>query len=88
MALSVLAEGRAAGVSLITLLSLHLKDQYQLHLGEFTGNAGDALDDAHVAGPGSPCADGVKFSTYDRPNCIDADVQCVRHSKSGWWFSR
>lgn len=74
-------------MSLITLCS-HLKDQYQLHLGEFTGNAGDALADAHGAGPGSPCADGVKFSTYDRPNCIDADIQCVRHSKSGWWFSR
>ncbi|XP_063333182.1 fibrinogen-like protein 1 [Pelmatolapia mariae] len=64
------------------------QDQYQLHLGEFTGNAGDALADAQGAGPGSPCADGVKFSTYDRPNCINADVQCVRHSKSGWWFSR
>ncbi|XP_049901560.1 fibrinogen-like protein 1 [Epinephelus moara] len=69
------------------------KDQYQLHLGEYNGNAGDALADAHGlpsarqkwAGPG-----GIKFSTYDQLNDGDADseAKCIRHSKSGWWFSR
>ncbi|XP_033479728.2 fibrinogen-like protein 1 isoform X1 [Epinephelus lanceolatus] len=69
------------------------KDQYQLHLGEYNGNAGDALADAHGlpsthqkwAGPG-----GIKFSTYDQLNDgnADSEAKCIRHSKSGWWFSR
>ncbi|XP_018556457.1 fibrinogen-like protein 1 isoform X2 [Lates calcarifer] len=68
------------------------KDQYQLHLGEYTGNAGDALADAHSpssagAGLGSS---KVKFSTFDQPNNDDTenDSQCIRLTKSGWWFSR
>ncbi|XP_068448100.1 fibrinogen-like protein 1 [Clinocottus analis] len=70
------------------------KDQYQLHVGEYTGNAGDALADVH----GRPSAgkkwtgtgSGVKFSTFDQLNGVDAenDAKCIRHSKSGWWFSR
>ncbi|XP_022595644.1 fibrinogen-like protein 1 [Seriola dumerili] len=70
------------------------KDQYQLHLEEFTGNAGDALADAHTLSPGGKKwanpglgSSGVKFSTFDQPN-NEADSQCVRLSKSGWWFSR
>ncbi|XP_030293391.1 fibrinogen-like protein 1 [Sparus aurata] len=33
----------------------------------------------------------VKFSTYDQQNdggAENEDAQCIRHSKSGWWFSR
>uniref|UniRef100_A0A3B4TMI4 Fibrinogen-like protein 1 n=1 Tax=Seriola dumerili TaxID=41447 RepID=A0A3B4TMI4_SERDU len=67
---------------------------YQLHLEEFTGNAGDALADAHTLSPGGKKwanpglgSSGVKFSTFDQPN-NEADSQCVRLSKSGWWFSR
>lgn len=65
------------------------KDQYQMHLGEYSGNAGDSLSEAHDSS-----SDGVKFSTYDHPNYIppddedDDDAKCVTHSKSGWWFSR
>ncbi|XP_054635041.1 fibrinogen-like protein 1 [Dunckerocampus dactyliophorus] len=58
------------------------KDQYQLHLGDYTGDAGDALADVHAGH--RPAA--VKFSTYDK--LPGGDAKCVRHSKSGWWFSR
>ncbi|KAJ3614933.1 hypothetical protein NHX12_018502 [Muraenolepis orangiensis] len=75
------------------------KDQYQLHLGEYTaGDAGDALD---AGGPMWGSA-GVKFGTFDRPgetNQLSADAaaaddddkggaKCIRHDRSGWWFSR
>nr|XP_061833207.1 fibrinogen-like protein 1 isoform X2 [Nerophis lumbriciformis] len=64
------------------------KDQYQLHLGDYSGNAGDALADVHTSqrpAPGSGLTK-VKFSTYDQQP--GGDAKCVRHSKSGWWFSR
>ncbi|XP_029285366.1 fibrinogen-like protein 1 [Cottoperca gobio] len=66
------------------------KDQYQLHVGDYTGNAGDALADVHSLPSPSLGSSGVKFSTYDQLNDGDAenDARCLRHSKSGWWFSR
>ncbi|XP_041839273.1 fibrinogen-like protein 1 [Melanotaenia boesemani] len=67
------------------------KDQYQLHVGEYTGDAGDSLADARMMNMNSPCEDGIKFSTYDHPNYVNADRdngRCVRLSKSGWWFCR
>ncbi|XP_058496080.1 fibrinogen-like protein 1 [Solea solea] len=65
------------------------KDQFQLHVGEYSGNAGDALSDTHdssSAGQPGLGSGGVKFSTYDLLN--NSDAQCIGHSKSGWWFSR
>uniref|UniRef100_A0A1A8KJA8 Fibrinogen-like protein 1 n=1 Tax=Nothobranchius kuhntae TaxID=321403 RepID=A0A1A8KJA8_NOTKU len=65
------------------------EDQYQLHVGEYNGNAGDFLADARSVNLNSPCRDGIKFSTYDHPNYINADNgRCIRHSRSGWWFCR
>ncbi|XP_060941667.1 fibrinogen-like protein 1 [Limanda limanda] len=70
------------------------KDEYQIHLGEYNGNAGDALVDVHTppsAGQKWTGPSGVKFSTFDQMNNSDqenSDAQCIRHSKSGWWFSR
>ncbi|MEQ2195469.1 hypothetical protein XENOCAPTIV_013326, partial [Xenoophorus captivus] len=64
------------------------KDQYQLHVGDYTGNAGDALADARGLNFNSPCKGGIKFSTYDHPNDMNAtgdNGRCIRHSKSGWW---
>ncbi|KAM9363257.1 fibrinogen-like protein 1 [Symphorus nematophorus] len=65
------------------------KDRYQLHLGEYTGNAGNALADGPPSGQKWT---GVKFSTFDHPNDAaaenDDDAKCIRLSKSGWWFSK
>ncbi|XP_041641971.1 fibrinogen-like protein 1 [Cheilinus undulatus] len=72
------------------------KDQYQLHLGEYNGNAGNALAGPHSTGQQwtgtGRESDGIKFSTYDHlndaPGDVDDDASCIRHSRSGWWFSR
>lgn len=72
------------------------QDQFQLHLGEYTGNAGNALADVRGprpagqkwAGPGSGST-RVKFSTYDQLNDESEDnAKCIRHTKAGWWFSK
>ncbi|KAM8842671.1 fibrinogen-like protein 1 isoform 1-T1 [Synchiropus picturatus] len=65
------------------------KDQYQLHLGKYAGNAGDAMAST-PRDPTIPGLDGINFSTYDHvsEDGTDKDAQCIRHSKSGWWFSR
>ncbi|XP_030643737.1 fibrinogen-like protein 1 [Chanos chanos] len=69
------------------------KDDYELRLGEYTGNAGDSLSNGHnrPAGPWTgpqSSGQGLKFSTYDHPSQPD-DPECIHHNtKSGWWFSR
>ncbi|XP_015250986.1 PREDICTED: fibrinogen-like protein 1 [Cyprinodon variegatus] len=58
---------------------------YQLHVGTYSGNAGDALHDQNGSG----------FSTYDRDNdncypCIYGDIafnKCTSKHGSGWWYS-
>ncbi|CAL8329103.1 unnamed protein product [Merluccius merluccius] len=68
------------------------------------GDAGDALGGAGQWTGSTPHSAGVKFSTFDRPasdahdpnrlsdNADDDDAddsaKCIRHDKSGWWFSR
>ncbi|XP_029949247.1 fibrinogen-like protein 1 [Salarias fasciatus] len=69
------------------------KDQYQLHVGEYSGTAGDALHECQRRGKACLHLDGIKFSTFDQPNDIGSDIgdqnnRCIRHSKSGWWFSK
>ncbi|XP_072418707.1 angiopoietin-related protein 5-like [Chiloscyllium punctatum] len=66
---------------------------YRLHLGNYSGNAGDAF-----RGPGPPEDDqnGHMFSTYDQDNddckpCIFGDTaieSCSAMFGSGWWFSQ
>lgn len=49
---------------------------YQIHVGGYTGNAGDSLS----------FHDGMKFSTEDMDN--DLNVRhCAAENKSGWWFN-
>lgn len=69
-------------------LFLLTQDEFQLHLGEYTGNAGNSLVNTHMAPPEEETwiFPGIKFSTYDHLN--DSESRCIRHSKSGWWFSR
>ncbi|XP_008315530.1 fibrinogen-like protein 1 [Cynoglossus semilaevis] len=57
------------------------KDQFQLHLGEYSGDAGDAL--ATVGSASRPS--GVKFSTFDHmthDRDKDSDTNCLSHSLS------
>lgn len=64
------------------------QDEYQLHLGEYRGNAGNALVNKRMAPPAEEklISPGIRFSTFDHLN--DSESRCIRHSKSGWWFSR
>ncbi|XP_038137840.1 fibrinogen-like protein 1, partial [Cyprinodon tularosa] len=58
---------------------------YQLRVGKYSGDAGDALRDQNGSG----------FSTYDRDNdycrpCIYGDIafdECTERHGSGWWYS-
>ncbi|XP_045902820.1 fibrinogen-like protein 1 isoform X2 [Micropterus dolomieu] len=65
--------------------------QYQLQLGDYNGKAADALADAH-APPGLFWAEmdgsrlGVKRGQIQHQ--LKDDGRCIRHSKSGWWFSK
>ncbi|KAM6971816.1 LOW QUALITY PROTEIN: fibrinogen-like protein 1 [Aplochiton taeniatus] len=70
------------------------KDQYQLHVGEYTGTVGDALAASPTPPTGQkwngPEGRGVKFSTYDHRNHDkdeDDSSRCIHHDMSGWWFS-
>ncbi|XP_074554761.1 fibrinogen C domain-containing protein 1-like [Halichoeres trimaculatus] len=59
---------------------------YKLHIGRYSGNAGDALRDQNNFG----------FSTMDRDNdgcspCIFGDIaqmECSFTAGGGWWYSR
>uniref|UniRef100_A0A3B4Z6S7 Fibrinogen-like protein 1 n=1 Tax=Stegastes partitus TaxID=144197 RepID=A0A3B4Z6S7_9TELE len=69
------------------------KDQYQLHLGEYSGNAGNALSDAYMEKWNGPCLvpNGVKFSTYDHSNAVDTepepdDVRCDSGNLNGHYY--
>lgn len=64
------------------------QDEYQLHLGEYTGNAGNSLVNKRMAPTSeeNQVFPGFKFSTFDHMN--DTESRCIRHSRSGWWFSR
>ncbi|XP_062378815.1 fibrinogen-like protein 1 isoform X2 [Sardina pilchardus] len=66
------------------------KDEYELQVGDYRGDAGDALVDAHPHSdrPQSNTPHGLKFSTYDHNNREEEEPQCIRQDKSGWWFSR
>ncbi|XP_041833206.1 angiopoietin-related protein 5-like [Melanotaenia boesemani] len=65
---------------------------YKLHVGKYSGNAGDAIRGAY---PGID-QNGFGFSTIDRDNdgcspCIFGDIaqsDCVSSEGGGWWYSR
>ncbi|XP_066525554.1 angiopoietin-related protein 5-like [Hoplias malabaricus] len=65
---------------------------YKLSVGEYSGNAGDAIRGAYSGID----QNGYGFSTSDRDNdgcspCIFGDIalnDCSAHEGGGWWFSR
>ncbi|XP_063074760.1 fibrinogen-like protein 1 [Engraulis encrasicolus] len=69
------------------------KNEYELQVGDYSGNASDALADAHPHpqaqwyDPQGNSHQGVKFSTPDHNN-YEEDPECIQQDQSGWWFSR
>ena len=53
---------------------------YRLHVGEYSGTAGDSITDSG----GYNNQNGMKFSTWDRDN--DANSQHCAQNGGGWWF--
>ncbi|XP_067345827.1 angiopoietin-related protein 5-like isoform X3 [Channa argus] len=68
------------------------KSAFKLHVGKYTGNAGDAIRGAYAGID----QNGYGFSTIDRDNdgcspCIFGDIaetQCSLSERGGWWYSR
>lgn len=68
------------------------KANFKLHVGKYSGNAGDAIRGAY---PGID-QNGYGFSTIDRDNdgcspCIFGDIalrECASSEGGGWWYSR
>ncbi|XP_071358533.1 angiopoietin-related protein 5-like isoform X2 [Trachinotus anak] len=68
------------------------KAAFKLHVGKYSGNAGDAIRGAY---PGID-QNGFGFSTIDRDNdgcspCIFGDIskrECSSSDGGGWWYSR
>ncbi|XP_062860711.1 fibrinogen-like protein 1 [Trichomycterus rosablanca] len=68
------------------------KTAYKLHVGTYSGNAGDAFRGLYTGID----QNGYGFSTYDRDNdgcspCIFGDIamdKCSDEKGGGWWFSR
>ncbi|XP_029351577.1 angiopoietin-4-like [Echeneis naucrates] len=67
------------------------EENFKLHVGKYSGTAGDAIRGAH---PGID-QNGCGFSTLDRDNdncspCIFGDIsvrECVTSFGGGWWYS-
>ncbi|XP_034473312.1 ficolin-1-like [Drosophila innubila] len=53
--------------------------QYALHtLGKASGSAGDSLRRQ----------EGQKFTTYDRDNDINVDINCAQEFTAAWWYEK
>eukprot|EP00062_Callorhinchus_milii_P006754 gi/632947624/ref/XP_007889140.1/ PREDICTED: angiopoietin-related protein 5 [Callorhinchus milii] len=69
------------------------REFYRLHLGNYSGNAGDAFRGIE---PFEDDQDGCMFSTYDKDNdrcspCIFGDLaieSCSDMFGGGWWFNQ
>ncbi|KAG7215869.1 hypothetical protein INR49_021850 [Caranx melampygus] len=68
------------------------KTAFKLHVGHYSGNAGDAIRGAYTGID----QNGFGFSTIDRDNdgcspCIFGDIgenECASSEGGGWWYSR
>jgi len=52
--------------------------KYQLHVTEYSGNAGDSLSSEH---------NGRPFSTYDQDNDSNNQLSCAVKGHGAWWYS-
>eukprot|EP00058_Branchiostoma_floridae_P001867 XP_002587355.1 hypothetical protein BRAFLDRAFT_96226 [Branchiostoma floridae] len=51
---------------------------YTLHIGGYSGDAGDSME----------FSNGMKFSAIDRDNDGFSPLHCAEHHSSGWWYNR
>ena len=56
---------------------------YKLHIGGYTGTAGDSM----AGGGGGSPNNGMKFSARDRDNDKISGHNCAQHTEGGWWFN-
>ena len=54
---------------------------YRLHIGKYSGNAGDSLADEQKFN-----VNGTKFTTFDRDN-DNSYNNCAESWKGAWWFT-
>ncbi|GAB1598434.1 fibrinogen-like protein 1 [Argonauta hians] len=67
------------GTAYAQYTSFHIddeKDNYKLHVSDYNGTAGDALNKYH---------NGMMFSTIDKDN-DEWEEHCALKDRSGWWF--
>ena len=63
--------------SIDTTFRVEGEDQgYKLHIGGYTGTAGDSME----------YHNGMKFSTRDRDN-DELGGSCAQEQKGAWWFN-
>ncbi|XP_054826280.1 fibrinogen-like protein 1-like protein [Eublepharis macularius] len=55
---------------------------YALRLGNYSGNAGDALTTVGESG----VHDNMRFSSQDRDNDRRSDTNCALDNAGGWWY--
>ena len=61
---------------------------YDLHIGEYSGTAGDSLTgDFHPEVQWWASHQRMKFSLWDRDN-DNYEGNCAKEDQSGWWFNR
>ncbi|RUS77533.1 hypothetical protein EGW08_014717 [Elysia chlorotica] len=53
------------------------EEKYKLHVGSYSGTAGDSLTRVH---------NGQKFSTFDQDNDTGPDFHCARERYGAWWY--
>uniref|UniRef100_A0A480ZW26 Fibrinogen-like protein 1 n=1 Tax=Sus scrofa TaxID=9823 RepID=A0A480ZW26_PIG len=64
------------------------KNSYDLHIGEYSGTAGDSLaGNFHPEVQWWGSHQRMKFSTWDRDN-DNYEGNCAKEDLSGWWFNR
>ncbi|XP_066270701.1 techylectin-5B-like [Branchiostoma lanceolatum] len=73
-------EGNTAYAAYDTFAISPESQNYKLHIGTYSGTAGDSLN-GH---------DGWSFSTKDRDNDLrdndDLSSSCAKRYKGGWWY--
>ncbi|KAI8506064.1 Fibrinogen C domain-containing protein 1 [Branchiostoma belcheri] len=69
-------EGETAYAAYDTFAISPESQNYRLHIGNYSGTAGDSLTKHN----------GEQFSTRDRDNDDSASGSCARAAKGAWWF--